>query len=269
MITCNFVDDVNSLLALQHASYTYQITAVTTETDLTLPAAGVLKTVELTDRDAILTRSDVTVVGTQQQQHFATHIVVPVGLTGQKVNVFRGWESVDVQDGGQVFRVINTHLETADDPLSASVQLVQATELLRGPARYAGPTILLGDFNANADAVSPASLTYRLLVGAGFSDAWSQTNPNDPGYTWPLPPSAANNQRIDLVLMHGGVSAQSMYLVGTTTIGSTGIYPSDHAGVVASLVLPTPTVAATNSADSLLASFYAVADPIFHSSSHV
>jgi endonuclease/exonuclease/phosphatase family metal-dependent hydrolase len=229
------VNDINGLL--KNASYTYKAVAVTNESDLTLPgytSPGVLQNIELTDRDAILTRSDVSVSSVQQQKHFASDVVLPVGLTGQTVTIFRGWESVDIKQGTQQFRVVNTHLETNDNLIERAIQSAQALELLRGPALTSRPTILVGDFNADADA---GSLTYRLLVGAGFGDAWAKTHPGNPGYTWPLPPGSGSNERIDLVLFSSSFTAQSMSIVGTQQIASTGLWPSDHVGIVATLSL--------------------------------
>ncbi len=255
------LNDVNGLLIQQHASYTYKAVAVTNESDLTFPgytSPGVLKNIELTDRDAILVRSDVVVSNVQQQQHFAHVVVLPEGFTGKTVTIFRGWESVDVQQGGQQYRVINTHLEEGDNPVDGAIQAAQALELLKGPASTAQPTILLGDFNADADT---GALTYRILVAAGFSDTWTKTHPNSPGYTWPLPPVSSDNQRIDLVLFRGGFSATSMSIVGTSPIGSTGLYPSDHAGIVATLALSASRAAQATSASTISpsAAFYALA----------
>jgi endonuclease/exonuclease/phosphatase family metal-dependent hydrolase len=259
------LDDVNNLLKLQKASYTYKAVAVTNEADLTFSgytSPGVLQSIELTDRDAILARSDM-VVSNAQQQHFVHNIVLPVGLTGQTVTIFRGWESVDSQQGGKQFRVINTHLETGDNLLGRLVQASQATELLLGPARTSLPTILVGDFNA--DASRPGNLTYNLLVGAGFSDAWTKTHLILPGYTWPLPPVLIGNQRIDLVLFRNGFSAKSTSLVGTLPIWFTTLWPSDHAGVVATLELTSATASTTTSTtskltDSLWAAFSTLTD---------
>ena len=185
-------------------------------------------------------------------------VVLPEGFTGKTVTIFRGWESVDVQQGGQQYRVINTHLEEGDNPVDGAIQAAQALELLKGPASTAQPTILLGDFNADADT---GALTYRILVAAGFSDTWTKTHPNSPGYTWPLPPVSSDNQRIDLVLFRGGFSATSMSIVGTSPIGSTGLYPSDHAGIVATLALSASRAAQATSASTISpsAAFYALA----------
>jgi len=257
------VKDVNDQLKTLGKSYTYTAVAVTNEADLTFSgytSPGVLKSIELTDRDAILARSDVAPsISNVQQQHFVHDIVLPVGLTGKTVTIFRGWESVDVQMGGQQVRVINTHLEIGDNLIAEAVQVTQALELLKGPALTSKPTILLGDFNADADA---GWLSYRILVGAGFGDAWTKTHSNNPGYTWPLPPTHGGNERIDLVLFRGGFSATSMSIVGTSLIPSTSLYPSDHAGIVATLSLTTShaTQATSASTNSPLTAFYALAD---------
>jgi len=82
------------------------------------------------------------------------------------------------------------------------------------------------------------------LLGAGFIDVWSKAQPSDPGFTWPLhgedpfTPIATPTQRIDLVLARGGFGVQGARLVGNnqlTDLTPSGLWPSDHAGVVAIL----------------------------------
>ncbi len=81
------------------------------------------------------------------------------------------------------------------------------------------------------------------LIAARFVDAWSVTNPDDPGYTRPLhledslTASATPVDRIDLVLLLNKVSANDAALVGNDPgdLTDSGLWPSDHAGVVATV----------------------------------
>ncbi len=62
-----------------------------------------------------------------------------------------------------------------------------------------------------------------------------------------------------------------MNIVGTSPIGSTGLYPSDHAGVVATLALTAShaTQATSASTNSLFAAYYAHAEQEIGSLSRV
>src|SRR5262249_16690281 len=109
-----------------------------------------------------------------------------------------------------------------------------------GPAHTDLPVVLSGDFNSPADGSGPAS--YGNVVHAGFQDAWLQTHPGKPGFTWGEAEDLRNptpqlSQRIDYVLTHGNVSGLGMKVIGARPIDRTpsGLWPSDHAGLVATL----------------------------------
>jgi hypothetical protein len=125
----------------------------------------------------------------------------------------------------------------------------QGLELLAGPANSSLPTILVGDFNSPVDG--SGSSTYANLIGAGFTDAWNVTHPGDPGFTCCQDANLLNNpsklsQRIDLVLFKNGPAALNADIVGEALGDRTpsGLWPADHAGVVATLALaPEPSSA--------------------------
>ncbi|HEU4448867.1 MAG TPA: endonuclease/exonuclease/phosphatase family protein [Gaiellaceae bacterium] len=191
-----------------------------------------------TDRDVILVNRDRRPrlkVADAQAANFAARVTLPT-LVGP-VSFPRGWTSVDLKLRGKRFRVVNTHLEA----FSAAAQVAQAGELLAGPAATPLPTVLLGDFNSRADGTGTP--TYGLLRGAGFEDAWSDVHPDDPGLTccWethllsPLPPF---DERIDLVLVRGALAPLRAEIVGEDPVADrtpSGLFHSDHAGVVATL----------------------------------
>jgi endonuclease/exonuclease/phosphatase family metal-dependent hydrolase len=119
---------------------------------------------------------------------------------------------------------------------------VQGNELLSGPAATDLPVVAIGDFNSRADG--SGTPTYANLIAAGFQDAWSAVHPGDPGYTCCFvsglidgPPLAG---RVDLVLARGRFTALDAQIVGEESDDRTpsGLWPSDHAGVVATLELP-------------------------------
>ena len=163
---------------------------------------------------------------------------VPIGQTGQSINLLSGWGSVDVTLRGQTFRFINTHLEP-EGPLNA-IQVAQGNELLNGPANTSLPVILVGDFNSRADGTGTP--TYNNLIGAGFKDAWSTTHPGELGNTWSHDADLLNTtvnltRRLDLVLYRNNLCALDADVVGDELSDHTpsGLWPSDHAGVVATL----------------------------------
>jgi endonuclease/exonuclease/phosphatase family metal-dependent hydrolase len=155
--------------------------------------------------------------------NFAT-MVPPV----QGIAVERGWSAVDVKLHGRTVRVVNTHLE----PFSPLVAAGQALELLAGPAGGSGSTIVLGDFNAR-----PGAPAYNVLAGAGFVDVWPVVG-EGAGLTCchdDLTPAIPYDERIDLILVRGGISPISAEVFGDVPAGSFPFFPSDHAGVVATV----------------------------------
>jgi hypothetical protein len=212
--------------------------------------------IRLTDHDVILLRTDLPdsrpqpQVTNVQTGDFDNHVQLPIGNTDptQFIELKRGWGLVDFTLGGQTFRFINTHLEP-EGPFNA-IQVAQGDEILNGPANTEFPVILVGDFNSRADRTG--TLTYSNLINAGFKDAWSVTHPGELGNTWGHKEDLLNKQvnltqRLDLVLFRNGNLAEGLPdglcasdadVVGeelTDRIRPSGLWPSDHAGVVATL----------------------------------
>jgi endonuclease/exonuclease/phosphatase family metal-dependent hydrolase len=228
------------LASLRARGLDYEVAAVVVNADAELPTALGFD-VRATDRDVILVNADrrpkLKVTGAQGA-NFAATLVVPT--VAGPIAFPRGWTAVDVKLRDERVRLVNTHLEGS----SAPVQVAQAQELLAGPAATAIPTLLVGDFNSRADGTGTPS--YGLLRAAGFADAWDDTHPGDPGLTccWethllsPVPPF---DERIDLVLARGGFEALTAEIVGEDPVVDrtpSGLFRSDHAGVVTTLRLP-------------------------------
>ena len=101
------------------------------------------------------------------------------------------------------------------------------------------------DSNSQA-APLPQDPTYIDFSLAGYADVWSELFPGTLGFTC-CQAQLDNNpvsqlyQRIDLILTLGPVEAQNVALFGATPASKTpgGLWPSDHAGVAAQLVLET------------------------------
>jgi endonuclease/exonuclease/phosphatase family metal-dependent hydrolase len=222
----------------------YAPVAVLTNFEAEAPALGAAGAfdVRFTDRLVLLARTDQKTsqfkLENVSAQHFNTNLTLPTPTLGA-LTIPRGWIAADVKTRGKTYRFVATHLESFYQP----VGYVQATELLAGPANTTLPVVMAGDFNADAGGADPSThATYQLLLSGSFLDAWAETHPNDPGFTWPLfltNPFAyvSPSQRIDLVLTRGGVEPEGADVVGEENVTPTKPMPSDHAGLVATLKL--------------------------------
>jgi endonuclease/exonuclease/phosphatase family metal-dependent hydrolase len=203
--------------------------------------------VQLEDRDVILVNDDtpeLTWSNPQSGRYTAQQVIEsPAG----SLSFDRGWASIDAKLKHQPFRFVDTHLETEESPL---VQQEQAAEFLAGPAK-GGTIVATGDFNSASDGSTTTS--YAQLTAPGkFRDAWDeeQLGPGSSccqeSNTPPLAPGALNNPvstlrtRIDLILSRGAArsSGGEAELLGDTPFQATPpFWPSDHAGVIATLHL--------------------------------
>lgn len=220
-------------------------------TDLADPTS--LSDIRFTDRDVILARSDLKTsdlkLSNAQAENFETNRFFPLPpQLGDGIEITRGWTSVDVKIRGKEFRMINTHLENILPGTGTAIQVAQAQELLVGPADTELPTIMLGDFNSRADQNGDV---YQLVTGSGFSDVWTQTHPGEDGFTCCHDADLRNDVvdfsegRIDWVLYRGDFLPLEMDLFNEELNDRTpsGLWASDHAGLVASLVVsPLPPV---------------------------
>lgn len=203
------------------------------------------KDFRLVDRDVILAPlfgSPGVSLSNAAGASFATNLPLTNGI-GQSVLVKRGWASVDVKAKGKKFRFVNTHLESFH-PL---IRAAQAGELVAptGPVGSApGNAVLVGDINADPNQPAPAGLGFDVLIGAGLVDTWAAVNPGDPGYTSGFgelvndpSPAGLFVERIDHVMTKGTIGTSRARLVGLNPANRTasGLWPSDHAGVVTTL----------------------------------
>ena len=243
-------DYLQLLLAeLEKHNLEYEPVAVLTNLEAEAPALGPegLFDVRFTDRLVVLIRTDLKKkheleLGEVEARHFSTLLTVPTPTLGP-ITIQRGYIAADVARCGETFRFVTAHLESFEEFLGLPFPIfrfAQATELLQGPAATGMPVVLAGDFNA--DAESPTDPTYQLLLSGGFTDAWEVTNPNEPGYTWPLFLQSpfeyvSPYQRLDLVLTRGAIEATKANLLGERDVTPRRPMPSDHAGVVVDLRL--------------------------------
>ncbi len=208
--------------------------------------------VRLTLRDVILVRVDETLsVAGSADTVYADNLAASVpGIT---VRFDRGYQWVDVNAGGTRLRLVNTHLEA----YSSDLALAQARELLRDAPASDCTTVLVGDFNSDPlDATvapldrMPHKAPYDLITGpGGFTDQWLRWAAAEDGWTSGLSdtaddPTAGFDHRIDMVFARtprgGGLSVAHGEVTGTNLTDrdpATGLWPSDHGGVVLRLRL--------------------------------
>jgi endonuclease/exonuclease/phosphatase family metal-dependent hydrolase len=239
------------MAALEERGLDYDVAAVANNADigpapLVAPqfGCGVTATdcvVTLKDRDVILVNDDTPALhwsDPRSGRYAAQQTFTPPG--SPPVSFARGWATVEGKYRGERFRFANTHLEVASFP---AVQEAQAREFLAGPASSQDAVIAVGDFNSAADGSTTGS--YDLLTGV-LTDAWG-VNPGDPGFTSGQNGTLSNptsllDQRIDLILTRSSartqVRALEAHVVGDTPFQqAVPRWPSDHAGVVATLAL--------------------------------
>jgi endonuclease/exonuclease/phosphatase family metal-dependent hydrolase len=162
-------------------------------------------------------------------------------VAGVAAPFLRGWVSMTASVNGHTFRFFSTHLEPSETGPEAQVD--QGNEVLDVLETGTGPLVLVGDFNSRADGRGTA--TYDNLIGSGLSDSWVAVRSGDAGYTCCHASDLLNGtvnlgSRIDLVLLGSGVAAIDAVRVGLDPADRTasGLWASDHVGVVATLRIP-------------------------------
>jgi endonuclease/exonuclease/phosphatase family metal-dependent hydrolase len=200
-----------------------------------LPVEGV-GLASLQDRDVILVRggSSVTVANPKTGRFTAK---LTVSVVGAPIEVVRGWASIEATVAGRTFLLVATHLEAFDD----SVRDLQQTELLAMLNGSTMPALVLGDLNSAATGTG--NKAYAAMVSAGYGDAWATAHAGDPGLTCCRSADLTGGtltDRIDFVLFRGAFQVLAADVVGADASARTpgGRWPSDHAGVVATLTAP-------------------------------
>lgn len=220
--------------ALQAEGLDYHIAAAVENVDVEMPMftdTGIVD-VRLTDYDVILARSD---VGTSDPMNANFTNALSIDMLG--LEVIRGYTSVAATVDGVTYRFVNTHLEA----FSETVRVAQTHELINSLGDETLPIILLGDFNTPA----PDGMAYRMLIDAEYIDTW-QVESAGTGNTCCQDSDIRNEvsghrERIDLIFIYNAESDVAVLM--TQTLGDTpsdrlasGLWPSDHAGVVAELL---------------------------------
>jgi endonuclease/exonuclease/phosphatase family metal-dependent hydrolase len=250
VVAYDFLDLLLDALAERGADYT-EVEGATADNFASPPvpilagAAFPTAAVSLADRDVIIARDDVGVTNARNGT-FENILSFPLG--GAELPVPRGWGSVDVQARRADFRFVNSHLEAFGRPGVDAEQLrvAQVGELLAAQEVLDAelgelPMVYVGDYNSRA----PDAPAYTALLAGVGRDAWTRSHRWDPGETCCFDstlrdPDDPLTSRIDLVLHGTGVKAPRARVVGDEPADMTasGLWPSDHAGVVARLVVP-------------------------------
>jgi endonuclease/exonuclease/phosphatase family metal-dependent hydrolase len=217
----------------------------------------------IVDRDVIICREDVACAGGAAANfQFNASADTP----GGPIVIERGWVSTVATVKGREYRIVNTHLEVSGNASFRIVQSLQALEFgatLDFLSADGRPQVVLGDFNSD-DAPGPVDCGgfqpcfsgYEVMVAAGFADAWLAQGRNaGDGFTCCQDADlrnaeSAHSERIDQVWARAavdhfgrpevrGVRARVLGAEQDDRSHPDGLWPSDHAGVSADLVLRT------------------------------
>jgi endonuclease/exonuclease/phosphatase family metal-dependent hydrolase len=155
-----------------------------------------------------------TAIATRRPHRVVEHVE-------RRIDGFHYWTlAVRVRD------LLFVTLTTPWEPEAAHVRELQAKEVTQ---RYGAtlPLIVAGDLNARPEEAGVRHLTTHL------KDAWRVAG-DGPGLTWPLG-EPGRPGRLDYVFAGPGLTVTSVRLTGNHAVD--GVWPSDHAGVVADLAV--------------------------------
>ena len=243
--------DFLALLRAQLGS-SYKVVVVQEEFDAELPvdadkndatgtgplaAFGADFDARLTMRDVILVRKGSKVkLGKTRKGHFKTRYEPNVG--GLKIPVDRGWTSVEARVGSRKCRFLNTHLEAFGDP---KIREAQARELTKGPLKTSEQVILVGDLNSGdkkdnepekpGDELAFAALTKFGMKNNGARQSCCYQNLFDAALLF--------DHTVDHVLSKPGLATVKASITGKNAAQRTpsGLWPSDHGGVISTVRL--------------------------------
>lgn len=240
----NFVDVL--LEALADRGMSYSLAAQSTDLDITLPIDLFGSTVRYVDMDAVIVRDDV-VVGSSASGNYPPAVTVVVPTFAGPVALLRGWNRLDLTANGQTFHFVNTHLEP--DEISLAAQAGQAAVLLGMLATENDPIVLVGDLNADPNQTASPN-AYDIFAAAGFTDGWLLSPlGHHAGFTCCHDSDLRNAlpalfERIDYVLLGPGFPWEraQAWVVGNRPASAqpSGLWPSDHAGVVLQIQMVSP-----------------------------
>jgi hypothetical protein len=190
-------------------------------------------------RDVILARDGVKTKNLDMG-HYVTRFETDVG--GVPVAADRGWLSTQAKVGEAKFKFVNTHLEAFGDP---TIREAQAQELVDGPLDTRKQVVLVGDLNSGTtkrhnigrpelghDPDDP--LAFRVFKRADFKDNGAVQSCCYPDMT---DETFEFTHTVDHVLTKPRLKTVDAFVTGNDPDEMTpsGLWPSDHGGVVSTL----------------------------------
>jgi endonuclease/exonuclease/phosphatase family metal-dependent hydrolase len=207
-----------------------------------------MRNVRLTMHDVILKKADNSFRVTGSDDVIFDHNL-PVNIAGVNLNFSRGYQWVDVMAGKKKLRFVNSHFEA----FSSDLALAQAMQTLGEATATDRTTVFVCDCNSDPlnndikpiDHV-PHKAPYDFITGPGdYTDQWLEWAPAEEGWTAGLSElvndatPAKIDHRIDMIFSHT-LDGEPLATDWGTVTGdevadrdpATGLWPSDHAGVV-------------------------------------
>jgi hypothetical protein len=239
--------------ALNAKGLNYSVAGIVENSDVEVPmlvdpANMLFDDVRLTDYDVVLARNGVQ-VSNVLAANYQARLTVPIGNV--QIDIPRGFVALDATVGSKTYRFVNTHLEPASVPELIPLQLAQAQELAATLQNETKPLIVVGDFNSEATS----GQTYQFMISEDYVDLWTRNRIpfNRKGYTAPHDYDLLNHKvkfdkRIDLIFVKSNIWKYGKQIIGPVygmVVGdeywnrtSSGLWPSDHGGVVSRLRIP-------------------------------
>lgn len=178
----------------------------------------------------LVRRGGAFTVTAEQSTSYDRIVDIATPVEGIRFPIRRGFGLVDGTVEGRPVRVVNTHLEAYDD----HVRDAQRGEVLAAIGDPGHPVAVIGDFNARPDAVRMAAPYVDAWLAAGGDPAGGFTCGQSAGL---VNEQSALRERIDYVFVRDAA------VIACRVVGDqpedrsrrAGLWPSDHAGVVARL----------------------------------
>jgi len=247
---------------LEALGLNYQMVDSVNNADVIVPRLAndsppTLDYVRLLDSDVVLARSDVQ-TSNVIKGNYQVALPTPFGF-----DIPRGYVTLKATIGQKTYRFVSTHLESYSEEI-VDIRMAQAQELVGVLSGETLPIIMVGDFNTYApSSLNTAWPTYNFLVGSGYTDVWPHNLVGSEGEGFTAPhasdlrnPISELDRRIDLIFVRnqGDPAGQNeigpvqAFVLGDELDERTpsGMWPSDHAGVVAKLHIQAPAQLATS-----------------------
>ncbi len=207
-------------------------------------AVTVIPGIALADQDVLLYDPTQVTLGASSNADFSAFL--PPEFYGG-LDIRYGWASFIGEIGGKSFRFVGAHPVAGRHPAIVNVREAQAQELVTLFGGEAIPVVILGDLNEYEGWP-----LHEALTDGGFLDAWREMRPGVAGATCCHAPDlsdprAAFDERIDYAFVKGfgppGHLQGRIHIVGAQPGDRVNgpahpIWVSDHAGLLATLLLP-------------------------------